>query len=361
MREILKIFLVLIVIMQVLCACSDKTDDEMYSGAIQNVCFSAENDCFCFALSKQKSVILEKDNVITDLYDYSYSDDFHGMKNPFIYNEKLYYVTSSHQDTVCIACFDMNNLGQADVLTPEKDNIYAFTVTGNRIYYYAYHNGENAIYSFDLKSKKEDLIFSTDDYIYNFFVSEKSIIYGNTKYDFNKEQEYELTAELSDKNVAGLGIIDNIYYCSFMNSDMTENEIYSVNLRDNTVKSVCELPVGFNEPRLYDNKILYVDSNENDSRYLLLGYYDLSTNKMKTAFDRTSDCYSYDLLYDYMDNYDSFYYGDSFYMWYPDTIVKINNLNEEKIFGLKSYVTDSGSFSYQYSWMTYEEYLKEND
>ena len=95
--------------MQVLCACSDKTDDEMYSGAIQNVCFSAENDYFCFALSKQKSVILEKDNVITDLYDYSYSDDFHGMKNPFIYNEKLYYVTSSHQDTVCIACFDMNN------------------------------------------------------------------------------------------------------------------------------------------------------------------------------------------------------------------------------------------------------------
>ena len=84
--------------MQVLCACSDKTDDEMYSGAIQNVCFSAENDYFCFALSKQKSVILEKDNVITDLYDYSYSDDFHGMKNPFIYSidNKRYHTLNYH-------------------------------------------------------------------------------------------------------------------------------------------------------------------------------------------------------------------------------------------------------------------------
>ena len=46
-------------------------------------------------------------------------------------------------------------------------------------------------------------------------------------------------------------------------------------------------------------------------------------------------------------------------MWYPETIVKVNNKNEDKIFGLSSYNTDDGYIGYKNSWLTYEEYLKE--
>lgn len=361
MKKSLKILLILIIIIQLLCACSsNKNNNITYSVAIGNVCFSAENANLCFALSKNRSIVLEKDDVMTDLYDYSYSDDFYGMQNPFVYSGNLYYISSSRKNTMCIACIDINDLKNADILTPEKDNIFAFTVFGNNVYYYAYNSDcENTIYSFNLKTKKETEILSTDDYIYNFFVSDEYIIYGNTKYDLNKKQSYTLSNELSNMTIAGLGIVNDIYYCSSKNSDMSKNEIYSVNLKDNTVICVCEIPVGFNEPRLYDNKILFVNSNEADNRYLMLGYYDLNTNEEKIAFDKTSDTYYYSKLYDYIDNYDSFYYDGNFYMWYPETIVKVNNKNEDKIFGLSSYNTDDGYISHKNSWLTYDEYLNE--
>ncbi len=57
---------------------------------------------------------------MTDLYDYSYSDDFYGMQNPYIYQDKLYYITSSSNNTMCIASIDVNDIKQSDILTPEK-------------------------------------------------------------------------------------------------------------------------------------------------------------------------------------------------------------------------------------------------
>lgn len=337
MKKILKILLILIIIIQLLCACSsNKNNNNTYSAAIGNVCFSAENANLCFALSKNRSIVLEKDDVMTDLYDYSYSDDFYGMQNPYIYQDKLYYITSSSNNTMCIASIDVNDIKQSDILTPEKDNISAFTVFENTIYYYAYQNGESAIYSFNLKTNKEKLILSTDDLLYNFFVSADCIIFGNAKYDLNKKQLDNLSTELNDKSIYGLGIINDIYYCGYKNIDTLKEEIYSINLKNNICTSICELPIGYNiAPRLYDNKILYVVTNESDSQYLLLGYYDLNTNEEKIAFDKTSDTYYYSKLHDYMDNYDSFYYDGNFYMWYPETIVKIGNKNEEKDFWYK--------------------------
>lgn len=360
MKKALTIFLILIIITQLLCACSGEKNNNTYLAAIQNVCFSAENENLCFALSNQKTVILEKDNVMIDLHDYSYLDDYYGIEQPFILNEKLYYITSSHENTMCISCLDINDLKHADILTPKKDNIYSFTVFENNIYYYAYHNGESAIYSFNLKTKKENVILSTDDLLYNFFVSDDYIIFGNRKYDLNKKQLYTLSIELNEKDIYGLGIINNIYYCGYTNRDSLKEEIYSINLKNNMYTFVCELPIGVNiSPRLYDNKILYVAPNEKNDMYLTLNYYDLNTNEEKIVFDKTSDCYYYSLLHDYVDNYDSFYYNGNFYMWYPETIVKVNNKNEDKIFGLSSYNTDNGYIGYKNSWLTYEEYLKE--
>lgn len=360
MKKTLKIFLMMLMVTQVFCACSGEKNNNTYSAAIQNVCFSAEKENLCFALSNQKTVILEKDNVMIDLYDYSYLDNYYGIEQPFILNDKLYYITSSHENTMCISCLDINDLNQADILTPKKDNIYAFTVFENNIYYYAYDNGESAIYSFNLKTNKEKLILSTDDLLYNFFVSADCIIFGNAKYDLNKEQLDALSTELKDKSIYGLGIINDIYYCGYKNIDSLKEEIYSINLKNNTFTSVCELPMGFNiAPRLYDNKILYVASNEKNDMYLTLHYYDLNTNEEKIAFDKTSDTYYYSKLHDYMDNYDSFYYDGNFYIWYPETIVKINNKNEDKIFGLSQYNTDDGYIGYKNSWLTYEEYLKQ--
>ena len=294
------------------------------------------------------------------LLDYGCFDAFYGMKNPFLYNENLYYITTSHQNNSYIAYIDINNLKQAGILTPEKDNIYSFTVFENNVYYYAYHNGKTAIYSFNLDSKKENIILSTDDYICNFFVSNNHIIYGNTNYDLKKKHAQPLSNELNNKDIYGLGIVNNIYYCGYKNHDSLKEEIYSINLKNNMYTFVCELPIGFNiSPRLYDNKILYVAPNEKNNMYLTLNYYDLNTNKEKIAFDKTSDTYYYSKLHDYMDNYDSFYYNGNFYMWYPETIVKVNNKNEDKIFGLSSYNTDDGYIGYKNSWLTYEEYLKE--
>ena len=91
------------------------------------------------------------------------------------------------------------------------------------------------------------------------------------------------------KSIYGLGIINDIYYCGYKNIDTLKEEIYSINLKNNICTSICELPIGYNiAPRLYDNKILYVVTNESDSQYLLLGYYDLNTNEEKIAFDKTS-------------------------------------------------------------------------
>ena len=65
------------------------------------------------------------------------------------------------------------------------------------------------------------------------------------------------------------------------------------------------------------------------------------------------------MLNDYIDNYDSFYYNGNFYIWYPETIVKVNNKNEDKILGLSQYNIDDEYIGYKNSWLTYEEYLKE--
>ena len=360
MKKAINIILVLIIITQVLCACSNKSVDNTYSSAIQGVRFSAEDESVCFTRSKINSIILETNSSMTNLGNYSSSGDYGGMNEPYIYNGKLYYITSSLSHIAsCIASLDINNLERAEILTPEKRAINSFTVFGNHIYYSIWDNNMFSIYSFNLKTKKEERIFSTDEYDFsNFFVSNDYIIGGNTRYDLNKKQSFVLSKELNDKLIYGLGIINDIYYCSYRNYESHKDEVYSIDLKSNTFSSVCELPIGLNPLRLYDGKILFVDANDKDPHYLKLSYYDLDSGEEKIAFDKTSDCYYYGSLDDHIEYYDCFYYNESFYMWYPETIVKINNKNEDKTFGLKMFEDEGGGYVNKYSWLTYDEYLE---
>lgn len=355
MKKITKAILISLMLISTLCACSSKEKTD-YSAALYIICFSEDDGNLVYQHSGN-SLLLEKNNNITDLYEYSYLDDYYAMKNPFLYNEKLYYITSSRNNTSCIAMLDIDQLKKSEVITPEKDNIHSFTVRGHKIYYYVYDNGENAIYSYDIKKGKETKILSTEDYIYNFFVSNDHIIFGNKKYDLKKKITTDLTKELSQKDIEGLGIIGNTYYCNYSNMYTSENEIYAINLDSHEISLVCKLPQGINKPRLYDGKILYENFNENDPQYLSLVCYDLKTGKEKIVFNDTSNCYKYDKLLDYIDNYDSFYYDGNFYMWYPDTVVKINNQNEETMIGFREYKTEKGNGRLIYGWITYNEYL----
>lgn len=357
-KKAMKIVLVFVILTQVLTACSTNTSNYIYSSATQNVRFSAEGKNLCFYIPNAKAIFLESDSGIINLSEYSYLDDFYSMRNPYLCNNKLYYITTSRNNSNSIACININDLKNAKVLTPEKSNIICFTVVENTVYYYAYDNEKSAIYSFNLITNREKEILSTNDYIYNFYVSDNCIIYGNRKYDFSEKQSKYLTENFKDKDVYGIGIIDNVYYFGYENEIISKEEIYSINLKDNSVNKVCELPIGYNKPRLYDNKILYVIHNEKDSNYLSLGYYDLSTNEEKIAFDKTEGSYFYSRLNDYIDNYDSFYYAGDFYMWYPDTVVKINSKNEDTVFGLITYETSKNSFRHEYNWLTYQEYLE---
>lgn len=354
MKKIIKIIFISLSLMLILCACSSKT--EIYSAALYINCFSEDNGNIVYQHSNN-SLFLENSNGITDLYEYSYLDDYYSMKNPFLYNEKLYYITSSRNDTLCIAMLNINDLKKAEILTPEKENIHSFTVIGHKIYYYVYDSGKSAIYSFDTLKGKETEILSTDYYIYNFFVSDDNIIFANKKYDLNKNVTTDLTKELRGKDVEGLGIIGNTYYCNYSNMDTSENEIYAIDLNNHKISLVCKLPQGINKPRLYYGKILYENFNENDPQYLSLSYYDLKIGEVKVAFNKTSDCYKYDKLLDNIDNYDSFYYEGNFYMWYPDAVVKINNTNDDTMIGFREYKTEEGNSRLDYDWITYNEYL----
>lgn len=342
-----------------LCACSSKEEKDYFAALYLN-CFSENNGNTVYQHS-DNSLLLEKENKITDLYEYSYLDDYYSMRNPFLYDEKLYYITSSRNNTQCIAMLSIDDLGKAKIITPEKQNIHSFTVIGHKVYYYTYDNGKSAIYLFDSLKGKETEILSTDDYIYNFFVSDDNIIFGNKKYDLNKNVTTDLTNELNGKDVEGIGIIGNTYYCNYSDMDTSKNEIYAIDLNNHQISLVCTLPQGLNKPRLYDGKILYENFNKNDPQYLSLSYYDLKTGEEKIVFDKTADCYKYDELLDHIDNYDSFYYDGNFYMWYPDTVVKINNLNEDTMIGFREYKTEDGKSRLDYDWITYNEYLDHID
>lgn len=356
MKKIIKILLISLMLILTLCACSIK-EEKSYSVAQYINYFSESNGDIVYQ-SFNNSLLLEKDNKITNLYEYSYLDDYYSMQNPFLYNEKLYYITKSRNETECIAVLNINDLDKAVVITPEKQNINSFTVLGNKIYYHSYENGKNVIYSYDTLINKETEILSTDYYIYNFFVSGDNILFGNKKYDLKSKVTTDLTDELNGKDVEGLGIIGKTYYCNYGNMHTDGNKIYAIDLDSNKISLVCELPLGMNVPRLYDYKILYENHNKNDQQYLTLSYYDLKTGKVNVAFDKTSNCYKYDKLLDHIDNYDSFYYNGNFYMWYPDTVVKINNLNEETMIGYREYKIEDGKSHLDLDWLNYNEYIE---
>lgn len=79
-----------------MCACSNQAED--YSAALYFICFSEENGDIVYQ-QFISSMILEKDNKVLELYGYSLLDDYYGMASPYLYNEKLYYITNSYNET----------------------------------------------------------------------------------------------------------------------------------------------------------------------------------------------------------------------------------------------------------------------
>lgn len=214
----------------------------------------------------------------------------------------------------------------------------------------------------NISGNNEDaLITDLDSYAMwmNFSTNGKKIILGNMIFDI-KSMESQIINEVK---LDSLGVLDNYYYF-YSPYDMKNGDkdgVMRMNLKDNLIEKLLDrYSFGKDQPRLYDNKVLFID-NIDESLALKYSYYDILKNEMVTVMDSADEQsrYIYDLWYasDHGERYDYMIYNNYFYVHYPQLMTRVNmDTKQEEVFTWL--VPIAGQSGVVYLWQPYEEYAK---
>lgn len=154
-----------------------------------------------------------------------------------------------------------------------------------------------------------------------------------------------------------LGVIDNYYYC-FSFSD-TGHDLIRIDLVDNSIKTLCQIPYGWDLPKMSGDKILFTTDSDGNFNVGYC-YYDISKDIIVTVIDAedAQDRYIYE-PFD-MESYDYILYDNMYYFHYPDMVTRMNvETKTEELFCSVLTLMEDGQYIYKDRWLTYDEYMQE--
>lgn len=336
-------------------ACSLAEKEQNYVTARYGELISKSENAVCWVTNTNKNFYIEHNNQIKSSLDYHINIAPY-FYNPFLSENYMYYIGGIRDNfthDVYIAQIDYTKeKPKLEQITENYNEIFSYTVCGNTIFFTAGRNGETNLYMKKFSDDKEEILFPNYN-IENFCTNGKKLIIANKIYDI-KTQKVELLSE--NKNLIGLGVIDNKYYCFYTGNN--QNNVLRIDLNDYTTEDLCKTPCGMGTPRLCDDKILF---HEKADYYSIVGlyYYDIPANKIVTVVDsdnsdqRYSDknepTVSYEYAYDYIVN------DNMYYLHYGrDVITRINmDTKQEEIF--QSFPTGKNI------WLSHKDYLANRD
>ena len=349
-------FVLTIIIILSFNACSSQKNNSEYVVAKAVSTFSKLNDTICW--TTDDDLFLENSNELKNSLDYHLDEDpDYGpyYSKPLLVDNYLYYiggVYNYNKHEIYIARIDYTiDEPKFEKLTETYSDIDSYTVCDNYLYYIALKESEAILYRMNLLTKNNSIV--TDDYIRDVFSTNgDKIIMGNLIFDI-KRQKGQLISY--DKELFTLGVINNKYYCYYDNHN-GNYKILHINLDDNSISELCEIPYGMDVPQMYDDKILYTDLFD-DCVNVGYYYYDIPTNTKVTviASDNSTLRYtenSYEPIH-----YDYIMHNNMYYFHYSDIVTRMNiNTKSEELFQLVTKQTDDGWYTKQYEWISYSDY-----
>ena len=338
-------------------ACSSQKNNSEYVTARAVSTFSELNDTICWTTGG--NLFLENNDKLKNSFDYHLDDDPQYGPNyskPLLVDNYLYYVNGVNSRTkqeFYIARIDYTiDEPKYEKLTETYGDIIAYTVCDNYLYYTTWP--EPVLYRMNLLTKKISKVME-DPQKDVFCTNGDKIIIGNLIFDI-KSQKGQLIP--CDENLYTLGVNNNKYYCYYEHNGNCK--ILQINLNDNSIVELCEIPFGMDVPQMFGDKILFADLSIN---CVNVGYYyyDIPTDTIVTVIDSDNSNSRYTeenmdpIHYDYIIHNNMYYFH-----YYADDIVTRMNLETKKEELFCSVLTKvENGYSYEDKWLTYDEYLKE--
>ncbi len=352
-------FVLMIIIVLSFNACSSQKSNSEYVVAKDVSSFSKLNDTIC--ITNGRELFLENNNGLKDIYDLKLDEDPHYDK-PLLVDNYLYYVGGVYDYSMhklYIARIDYTqDEPKIEKLTPEFGEILSYTVCGNYLYYRPYYEKEGyKLCRMNLLTKKENIIMD-DSFGGVFCTNGNKIVTRNMIFDI-KSQEKQLFS--IDEGLFTLGVLNNKYYCYYDNDDEDYHKVLQINLDDNSIKELCEIPYGMDRPQMCDDKILFTDLPD-DCVNVGYYYYDIPTDTIVTIIEPDNSTSRYTETYPDPIRYSYFIHNNMFYFDYFDVIVRMNiDTKEEEFLQLVQKPNGDGSYRNEYDWISYNEYCAIHD
>lgn len=337
-------------------ACSVKTNETAYVTAKEVNTFSALNDTVCWTTGN--SFFLENNTGLKSSLDYNLQEDPYYDK-PLLDGNYLYFVGgvynySKHE--IYIARMNYTEeTPKLEKLTDVYKDILSYTVYNNNLYYICLNGQSDDKFCIKNLSTNEEEVFATNVLSPYFCTNGEKIITCNKIFDIKTKESKTISEE---ENLTALGVIDNYYYCYY--NDNEGYEVLRINLDNNSVSELCQLPYGMEQPKMYDNKILFADIPDSDV-IVSYHYYDCSAKEFITVMNSDGDTpryIYYDMFNDSSGRYDYMIYNNMYYFHYPDMVTRVDMITKkEELFQSVLEQNDNGWYSNKYAWLTYDEYL----
>lgn len=349
-------FVLITVIILSFNACSSQKNKSEYVVAKSVSTFSKLNDTICWTTGND--LFLENDDVLKSSLDYNLDENPYYNK-PLLIDNYLYYIGGVYnydKHEIYIARIDYTiDEPKFEKLTETYNDIDAYTVCDNYLYYTAIKETKRILYRMNLLTKNNSIVM--DDSIRDVFCTNgDKIIMGDLIFDM-KSQEEQLISY--DKELFTLGVINNKYYCYYDN-DNGNYKILKINLDDNSIVELCEIPYGMDVPQMFDDKILFTDLFD-DCVNVGYYYYDIPTNTIVTVIDSDNSTLRYTKNSYEPIHYDYIMHNNMYYFHYSDIIARMDiDTKEEELFQLVLKQTDDGWYANQYEWVSYSDYCAKN-
>lgn len=342
---------------------SNKSSDGYVTAKVTNTISSLKN---MVAWTDGGRFFIEKDGVVKSNYDYDLGGKEQYYSDITLIGDYLYYIggvdTGIKPELYIARINHTEEKPEVEKLTEPKRRIFSYAVLGNKLYYIAWEGenvgtiAKNNMYLKNLSGKKEKVLIDDWGVDFEFCTNGSKFIVGNKIFDIKTKKNQAI----SEKWMAILGVYNNYYYfySGSDSDDMNECDFKRMNLKDNSIETLFTLTdFGLNEPRMSDNKILFLET-ELGTYALKYKYYDILKNEMVTVMDSTDTLsrYTYD-DWDRVSDYNNIISNNYFYVYYPKLMTCVNmSTNKEEIFTWGP--GGSGKSGLKYGWCSYEEYLQ---
>lgn len=376
--KIKKIFALLLSILCLLtlfssCSSADKNSNGEYAVAKNQSYFHSDGDRLCFVKSNyrwgKKGRIKEQDNLLivyksgktvdlTEQVVKLHDNKLVEILCPQIVGDNVYYVASVANGGQTVEMINVKNKKAEKIFSAQGIN--AFAVYKDHLYCSADHS----LFSKNLKNGEEKNLTETvaDQFPVNeFSIYNDTLFMSGNMFSFKDESWKPMESTKEFKNGYGpLGFYNDKYYVYYYNhKEEYTDYISSIDLVSSKVENVSKkVDVGFSIYNLCGDRVVGFAVNDGDTS-LKPEYVDLKTNKdvqldvksskrFRSPMSLESDC---------LNEQDICYFNGDFYIYYPETTVKINEKTGEELILYKEKNSD------KYKWLNYDafsEIIKES-